>query len=199
MTPWINLSQVPAVFVSSCWAATDGFEAVSPWQLRKSPAAREDFTALGFSHVIEVLRHSELGSCQGHPSHLVGSCPAVFLLCFVSVQQKEVWNPQSWSLWVCLVWMNSPCVCFKVVPSRICSLNDANLQLDSESFERIVEEKTSSAYWKWQLSLLLVLNFVSSSIFNNNCSDFTHHLVLNAFGGIQRTCLGDLFWDYKDS
>lgn len=111
------------------------FEAVSPWQLRKSPAAPEDCTALGFSHPIEVLRHSELGSCQGHPSHLVGSCPIIFFVllclrrCGIHTHKACGWFRCGWV---------PPLPILKLCPSgstRIWSLNDANLQLDSESIE----------------------------------------------------------------
>lgn len=211
MTPWINLFQVPAVFVSSCWAAADGFEAVSPWQLRKSPAALEDSIALRVCHVIEVFRHSEPGSCQGHPSHLVGSCPIVSLLCFASVQLKEMWNPQPQSLWVYRVWMSSLSACFKAVPFRKHQdfvfewCKSAAWQWKHQvllRFESVVAENTSYADWRWQLSLLRVLKFVSLSIFSLiRTTVLTSSITLSSvpLGTTQRTCLGDLFWDYKDS
>lgn len=168
-------------------------------------------TPLHWEFAIEVLRHSEPGSCQGHPSHLVGSCPIVSLLCFASVQLKEMWNPQPQSLWVYQVWMSSLSACFKAVLFRKHQdfvfewCKSAAWQWKHQvllRFESVVAENTSYADWRWQLSLLLVLKFVSLSIFSLiRTTVLTSSITLSSvpLGMIQRTCLGDLFWDYRDS
>lgn len=54
------------------------------WQLRKSPAALEDFIALVFCHVIEVLRHPEVQFMPGTPLTSLQGLASLFFCCVSS-------------------------------------------------------------------------------------------------------------------
>lgn len=62
-----------------------------------------------------------------------------------------------------------------------------------------MREKTGYVYWRWQLSLLLLLVFVALSFNERCCSYSKHNLVLGAFGNGPEDSLGDLFCCYMGS